>query len=87
MTKQELINWLLSRGYVKDTYGNYRKPNDTNYSNYRFKLNPTSVRHEKQIHFEATQYSKASHEWMRLRSAYYKNLSVTADGKLVGLKM
>jgi hypothetical protein len=86
MTKEELIKWLESKGYIKDTYGNYRKQNDFNYSNYRFKLNSISVRYEKQISLP-TYNGKSEHEWLRIRSGYYKDLSINDKNQLSGMRI
>jgi hypothetical protein len=85
MTKQALINWLISKGYIKDAYGNYRKPNDLNFTTYRFKIQDNSVRYEKQIILTGSD-GRPTHEWLRMSSNYYKNLSVNDKGQLAGLK-
>lgn len=80
MTKQDLENWLVSRGYSKDKYGNYQKNKDGKV--YRYKLQATSVRYEVQI--TLTDWNdKPKHEWLRIKSGYYKNLSLNPETKLL----
>ncbi len=78
MKRQELENWLVSKGYAKDTYGHYQKT--TNENTIRYKLQATSVRYEKKAHIVD------HNEWIRLASGYYKDLSITEDDKLRGMK-
>ena len=70
MTKQEFIEWAKSKGWKQDTWGHLKK--DT----HRFKIQKTSVRYER----------KGFDRWYRIRSGYYKNLSITEDNKIKGLK-
>ncbi len=83
MTKTELTQWLESKGFKQDSYGHYQKT-DPSGKVYRFKIQDTSVRYEAQIRLDGTQYSKPKNEWLRIRSNYYKNLSLVND-KLHGL--
>lgn len=84
MTKQELEQWLISKGYVKDTYGHYQKIRNDG-EKIRVKLSSISARYEKQI--TLTGYNgKPMHEWIRIRSAYYKDLSINDKGQLSGMK-
>lgn len=84
MTKQELINWLESKGYHKDNYGHYQKTFEA--TKFRMKLQDISARYEKQI--TLTGYNgKPKHEWIRIRSAYYKDLSINDKGQLSGMKI
>ena len=73
MTKDELIAWAKSNGWTEDRFGHLQKPNGT--SRYRLKLSSIAARYE----------VKTSAGWLRLRSGYYKNLNITADGKLGGM--
>ena len=79
MTKQELENWLISKGYSKDKFGHYQKTSDKGTVT-RFKMQSNSVRYEKQVMIVD------HNEWMRLASGYYKSLSITPEGKLAGMK-
>ena len=73
MTKDELIAWAKSNGWTEDRFGHLQKANGT--SRYRLKLSSIAARSE----------IKTSYGWVRLRSGYYKNLTITADGKLGGM--
>ena len=78
MTKQELENWLISKGYSKDKFGHYQRT--INRITTRFKMQANSARYEKKA--EIVDHN----EWLRLASGYYKNLSITPEGKLSGMK-
>ena len=84
LTKDQFIQWAESKCWSKNKFGHLQK--SANGKDYRFKISNTSVRYEIKVHHEATEYSKADNEWARLRSGYFKNLSITSDGKLAGLK-
>lgn len=84
MNVTELTQWLESKGYNRDIYGHYQKE-DSNGKVYRFKLQDNSVRHEVKITIPGSEYSKPKNEWLRIRSGYYKNLSLVND-KLHGLR-
>jgi hypothetical protein len=84
MTKQELINWLISKGYTKDNYGHYQVTR--NGEKIRVKIQATSARYEKQINLP-TYDGKSEHEWLRIRSGYYKDLSINDKGQLSGMKV
>jgi len=73
MTKDELITWAKANGWTEDRFGHLQKTNGT--SRYRLKLSSIAARYE----------VKSSAGWLRLRSGYYKNLNITADGKLGGM--
>ena len=79
LTKQEVIDWAISKGYHKDKYGHLQK------GEHRIKIQATSIRYEVKVHHPAALYSGAKNEWMRLRSGYLKDLSIK-EGKLSGLK-
>ena len=78
MTKQELENWLISKGYSKDKFGHYQRT--INKTTTRFKMQANSARYEKKA--EIVDHN----EWLRLAFGYYKNLSITPEGKLSGMK-
>jgi hypothetical protein len=79
MTKQEFINWALSRGWTEDKFGHLQKT--IGIEKYRFKISLTHVRYEKKIGVAIRQS-----EWLSIRSGYFKDLSINSNGKLVGLK-
>ena len=79
MTKQELGNWLISKGYIKDQFGHYQKILSSG-EVVRCKMQDNSVRYEhRALIFD-------HNKWLRIKSGYYKNLSITPEGKLVGMK-
>ena len=78
MTRQELENWLISKGYTRDKFGHYQKT--IGETIIRYKMQANSVRYEKQARI-------VNHnEWLRFVSGYYKSLSITLEGKLTGMK-
>ncbi len=83
LTKEQLINWALSRGWSQDNFGHLQK--SANGKNYRLKLSNVAVRYEVRVHHEATEYSKAENEWARLQSGYFKDLSIDDENKLHGM--
>jgi len=84
LTKEDIIEWATKQGWVLDKYRNLQK--EVGDREYRLKLSKNSVRYEVKVHHSGDTYSKPSSEWIRLRSAYYKDLSITEDGKLGGMK-
>jgi len=78
MKRQELETWLISKGYSKDTFGHYQR--ETGDTTVRFKIQASSVRYEKRAKIVD------HNEWLRLASGYYKDLSITEDDKLRGMK-
>ena len=81
MTKDELVAWAKAHSWNEDRYGHFQRttcmpegcPREVR--TYRLKLSKIAVRYE----------VKTSSGWVRLRSGYYKNLTITADGKLAGI--
>jgi len=84
LTKKDIINWATQRGWRLDKYGHLQKKIDG--KECRIKLSNTALRYEVKVHYPGGTYSKPSSEWMRLRSGYYKDLSITPEGKLAGLR-
>ena len=78
MKREELENWLISKGYSKDKFGHYQKTIKGTVT--RFKMQSNSARYEKKA--EIVDHN----EWMKLASGYYKSLSITPEGKLAGMK-
>ena len=79
MKREELENWLISKGYSKDKFGHYQKTSDKGTVT-RFKMQSNSARYEKKA--EIVDHN----EWLRQCSGYYKSLSITPEGKLAGMK-
>jgi len=85
LTKELLGNWLFDKGYKRDKFGHYtRTAVDPHLEGgsvtTRFKMRANSVRYEKQCKIVD------HNEWIRLASGYYKNISITSEGKLAGMK-
>ena len=78
MKRQDLETWLVGKGYLKDIYGHYQRTIGENAI--RYKLQASSVRYEKKAHIVD------HNEWIRLASGYYKDLSITDEDKLRGMK-
>ena len=81
MTRDELITWAKANGWREDRYGHLQRTTcmpegcPREQKTYRLKLSSIAVRYE----------VKSAASWVRLRSGYYKNLTITADGKLAGM--
>ena len=81
MTRDELITWAKANGWREDRYGHLQRTTcmpegcPREQKTYRLKLSSIAVRYE----------VKSAASWVRLRSGYYKNLNITADGKLAGM--
>ena len=73
-TRDELIAWATRNGWKLDRWGHLKKEFDN--GTHRLKLSCIAVRHELKTPFG----------WARIASGYYKNLTITGDGKLAGLK-
>lgn len=69
VTKDILEAWAKSRGWTQDRWGHWHK------ANYRLKLSRIAARYE----------LRSGAGWIRLRSAYYHSIEITAEGKLKGL--
>ncbi len=77
-----LEKWAVNNGYVKDSYGHFKKDKqDKDDKMTRLKIQKNTVRLEARVidnHY--------GNRWVRLRSGYIKDLYLTEDGKLGGLK-
>jgi hypothetical protein len=73
---REIQAWAAQNGWTKDRYGNWKKEEDGR--QYRLKIQAVSVRYELKTTFG---------EWMLLSNAYLKDITITPDGKLMGLLM
>lgn len=77
MTRDDLEVWLKKRGYEKDRWGHYQKTRADG-TKIRMRLSKIAVRHEVK--------SPGFGQWVRTRSGYFKNLSLSDEGKLQGMK-
>ena len=73
MKKEQFITWAESQGWKLDRFGHLKK--EENGKTYRFKLSRVAARYE----------VKSSAGWVRIRSGYFSKLSISDEGKLVGL--
>jgi hypothetical protein len=86
MTRTDLEAWLVRRGYAPDRWGHYQKDAyshiDGQTRRYRWRLSKTHARREVQCH-----HADGSADWVRLGSAPYSALYLTATGdQLQGLR-
>ena len=83
MTKDQFIQWAVGKGWELDKYGHLQRQHESRgvMETYRYKLNAYSVRREVRSSIGG------KNEWVRLKSAYYKNLSVTLEGKISGFRI
>jgi len=73
MTREELVTWATQNGWKLDRWGHLQKECDN--GTLRLKLSRIAARYG-----QATPFG-----WVRLHSGYYKDLHITADGKLAGM--
>ena len=81
MTREEFITWAIGHKWIADKFGHFQKEilmttTPPEIKKYRIKLSSISARHE----------VKSSVGWVRLRSGYFKNLSINEKGQLIGMK-
>jgi len=77
--REELFNFLMSRGWVEDNYGNLKKTftdKEGKTELRRYKFNDISFRYEFQYVSPGGEKS-----WLRIRGAYYKDVSIV-DNKI-----
>lgn len=77
MTKEQFEQWLVSRGYRKNRWEHYTRPD---YPGIRYKLSKLAVRLESSYR---DSFRKLC--WVRRRGNYYCNLSITPENKLRGM--
>lgn len=82
LTRQQIADWALSRGWKTDKFGNLLIVE--NERTYRIKFSAISIQYEKRIYLLV--YPLSKWKWLRLSSGYYRNLSITPEGKLEGMK-
>lgn len=79
MTKLQLAQYLIGKGWTQDRFGHFHK------GEYRIKVQARSVRLEKWYRTEASAYSRSEKRYIRLRSGYLSKLFIGDQGKLCGL--
>lgn len=89
LTKDELVVALAACGWETDRFGNMQRelkmiiPDAPATKKWRIKFQATSVRFEVQTTFEASEYSPARNEWIRLDGAYLKDIKIREDGVVI----
>ena len=73
MTKAQFIEWAQTHEYQLDRFGHMHKEKNGKF--YRFKLSRIAVRFEYK--------SKAG--WVRLKSGYFSQLTITPEGQIEGM--
>ena len=89
MKREEFVAEMIARGWEKDKYGHLQKEvtstdkitGEKHTRKLRCKMQATSVRIERQVIYAATQYTKEEKAWVRIESAYFKNIT-KEDGKV-----
>ena len=89
MTRDEFIAEMVARGWEKDKYGHLQKEvtatdrvtGEKHTRKLRCKMQSISVRIERQVIYAATQYTKEEKAWVRIESAYLKDIK-KEDGKI-----
>ena len=79
ITKEQLEQWTVGKGYVKDKWGHFQKVHEG--KAYRLKVSNIAVRQEVKVGYDG-----GGSDWVRIRSGYFKDLSITPDGRLAGLR-
>lgn len=84
MKKDEVKQFLLSTGkYNQDNHGNLKSIDGT----IRFKFNPIALRYERKVNGYTSEFGyKYPARWVRIVSGYYKDLYITENNKIGGLK-
>ena len=81
MTKQDLINAMVAKGYKLDRYGHLTKTIDG--KDYRIKLQSKSFRKEVKVRTEHA-FGPPTVRWIRLYGGYYGQCYINDDGKIAG---
>lgn len=83
MTEAQIKQFFLSKGWKSDRFGHMKKTTSDGRL-YRIKFQATSIRWEVQCVHPNDKFTPSS--WVRLYTGFFKQLSISADGKLVGMK-
>ena len=94
MKREQFEAVLVADGWEKDRFGHYHKTERWSTQRVdspeviirerksRIKLQDRSCRIEVQIRHEATEYSPAKNEWVRLGGDYYSKIVQLDDGRI-----
>ena len=80
MKREQFEAVLVADGWKKDRFGHYQKT--IRERKYRVKMQDLSCRIEVQVRYEATEYSPAKNEWVRLGGDYYSKIVQLDDGRI-----
>ena len=80
MKREQFEEILKADGWEIDRFGHYHKT--VRRRKYRVKLQDRSFRIEVQVRHEATEYSPAKNEWVRLGGDYYSKIVQLDDGRV-----
>lgn len=93
MKRKQFEEILKADGWEPDRFGHYQKTERKTTPHpdhpegiirerkYRVKMQDLSCRVEVQVRHEATEYSPAKNEWVRLGGDYYSNIVQLDDGR------
>ena len=84
MTKEQFYEWAERNGWTVNSYGHCHKT--TEIAEYRFKVQKHTIRYERKVVHEATQYSPRRISWVRIRSGRFSQLEIVEGDKLRGFK-
>ncbi len=88
MKREDFIKYIEQKGYKIPNRVNAadRWIKEINGKTYGYKISKIAVRFERKVVFEKSLYGSKKTEWVRVYSAYLKNLSFDNDGRVVGFK-
>lgn len=89
MKREEFVAEMKARGWEQDRFGHLQKDvsatdkitGEVHQRKLRCKMQTNSVRIERQVIYAATQYTKEQKAWIRIESAYFKDI-VLVDGRV-----
>lgn len=80
MKREQFEAVLVADGWELDRFGHYQKA--IRERKYRVKMQDLSCRIEVQVRYDATEYSPAKNEWVRLGGDYYSKIVQLDDGRI-----
>lgn len=80
MKREQFEEILKADGWKLDRFGHYQKT--VRGKQYRIKMQDRSCRIETLVRHEATMYSPARKEWIRLGGEYYSKIVELPDGRV-----
>lgn len=87
LNKEQFKQWAMSRGYEENRFGHMVKTiadKNGQLKECRFKINAYSVRKEIACNHEHAEKWQPKKSWVRLKTAYFKNMTITQDNKITG---